>query len=246
MDFYSLVDISERSLEIVNPFSESKLLAVGSSLELKPGDHVLDMGCGYGEALRLWGERYGIAGVGVDNRPNAVTRARSKMEREGLAGCVHIVESAASDLHVEGAFDAAVCLGASFAFGGFGPTIRALARHAPSGRIAVGEVYWEHAHVPDSVRAHEPDLCTEAELHEQALDEGFVFHTIHRAGRAEWDGYETANWRGLLHWLEENPDHPEREAVHEHLLASQREYFGWGREWFGWAVFVLRPLPALR
>jgi hypothetical protein len=64
---------------------------------------------------------------------------------------------------------------------------------------------------------------------------------VARASQDEWDRYERENWQGLLAWLRENPDHPEREQVLDHLRASQDEYFRYGREHFGWAMFVLAP-----
>ncbi len=44
---------------------EAKLELVFRKLGLKPGMRVLDIGCGWGEALRLAAERYGIKGVGI-------------------------------------------------------------------------------------------------------------------------------------------------------------------------------------
>jgi cyclopropane-fatty-acyl-phospholipid synthase len=44
---------------------DAKLELIFRKLELKPGMRVLDIGCGWGEALKLAAERYGVAGVGV-------------------------------------------------------------------------------------------------------------------------------------------------------------------------------------
>ncbi len=44
---------------------DAKLELVFQKLGLKPGMRVLDIGCGWGEALRLAAERYGIKGVGI-------------------------------------------------------------------------------------------------------------------------------------------------------------------------------------
>ncbi|MGH8377805.1 MAG: class I SAM-dependent methyltransferase, partial [Gammaproteobacteria bacterium] len=43
----------------------AKLELVFRKLGLKPGMRVLDIGCGWGEALKLAAERYGISGVGI-------------------------------------------------------------------------------------------------------------------------------------------------------------------------------------
>jgi len=44
---------------------EAKLELVFRKLALKPGMQVLDIGCGWGEALKLAAERYGVSGVGI-------------------------------------------------------------------------------------------------------------------------------------------------------------------------------------
>jgi cyclopropane-fatty-acyl-phospholipid synthase len=43
----------------------AKLELIFRKLGLKPGMRVLDIGCGWGEALKLAAERYGVSGVGV-------------------------------------------------------------------------------------------------------------------------------------------------------------------------------------
>ena len=44
---------------------EAKLELAFQKLGLKPGMHVLDIGCGWGETLKLAAERYGVTGVGI-------------------------------------------------------------------------------------------------------------------------------------------------------------------------------------
>ncbi|UPG86608.1 cyclopropane fatty acyl phospholipid synthase [Luteibacter aegosomatis] len=44
---------------------EAKLDLICRKLRLQPGQHVLDIGCGWGEALKFAAERYGVSGVGV-------------------------------------------------------------------------------------------------------------------------------------------------------------------------------------
>lgn len=44
---------------------EAKLELVFRKLGLRPGMRILDIGCGWGEALKLAAERYGITGVGI-------------------------------------------------------------------------------------------------------------------------------------------------------------------------------------
>jgi hypothetical protein len=82
---------------------------------------------------------------------------------------------------------------------------------------------------------------TEIELLQITREEGLEMAFVTRASHDEWDRYERENWQGLIGWLGENPAHPERNAVLEHLHNTQDEYFRYGREFFGWAMYVLTP-----
>ncbi len=54
-----------RVVDGLDEAQEAKLDLVCRKLGLQPGMHVLDIGCGWGEALKFAAERYGISGVGV-------------------------------------------------------------------------------------------------------------------------------------------------------------------------------------
>ncbi|GAB3516727.1 cyclopropane fatty acyl phospholipid synthase [Pseudoxanthomonas daejeonensis] len=54
-----------READGLDAAQEAKLDLVCRKLELRPGMRVLDIGCGWGEALKYAVERYGVSGVGV-------------------------------------------------------------------------------------------------------------------------------------------------------------------------------------
>lgn len=243
MNFFDLVDIAERELELVNPTSPTKILALGRALGLREGMRVIDFGCGYAEVLCLWAENFGIHGVGVEVRQTACGRAREKIAARTLQERIEIVcapgESYAFDPH---AFDVALCIGATFIWGGYAPTLRALSPTLrPGGRLAIGELYWRVEPVPPALAARQPEALAEMDLLRLARTAGCEVATVIHSSQEEWDRYESANWRALLAWLKENPDHPDRPTVLAHLRASQEEYFQFGRRSLGWALLALVP-----
>lgn len=243
MKFLDLMDISESGMELANPTSPEKILRVGRALGLGPGSRAIDFGCGFGEALALWGEQYGIQGVGIEIREKACERARRKIDLRGLAGRIEIVCGQGDEYRFRpGDYQAAACLGASFIWGGFQPAVRAMkAAIHPQGKLAIGEPYWIIDPVPEEIRKREKETQDEYELLNAARQEGFDVETIVRASQEDWDRYQSNNWNGLLRWIEENPDHPERAQVIEHLHASQEDYFRYRRQNVGWAIYVLNP-----
>ncbi|MGH8165164.1 MAG: cyclopropane fatty acyl phospholipid synthase, partial [Rhodanobacteraceae bacterium] len=60
---------------------EAKLDLICRKLRLKPGMRVLDIGCGWGEALKYAAENYGVSGVGV-----TVSEQQAKFARELCKG----------------------------------------------------------------------------------------------------------------------------------------------------------------
>jgi ubiquinone/menaquinone biosynthesis C-methylase UbiE len=240
VDFFDLKNISERYMELVNPITAEKMLEIGRTVDLGENSRVIDFGCGFGEMLALWARNFRISGIGVDVREYACERARKKMEQQGLSDRIQIICSNAAEYRFqEHYFDVAACIGATFIWGGFRPAIRRM-RDAPqpNGKIIVGESYWLKEPVPHEF-AEKQSVYREHELLEMIRQEKFDLEHLVRANHDDWDRYEAGNWKGLLSWLDENPEHPQRHEVIKHLRESQGEYLRYGREYMGWTMYVL-------
>jgi len=84
---------------------EAKLDLVCRKLRLEPGMRVLDIGCGWGEALKYAAERYGVSGVGITVSQEQAEYARRLCE--GLP-----IEIRLQDYHdVDEVFDAVYSIG---------------------------------------------------------------------------------------------------------------------------------------
>jgi cyclopropane-fatty-acyl-phospholipid synthase len=70
-----------RQARTLDQAQEAKLDLVCRKLGLQPGMRVLDIGCGWGEALKFAAERYGVSGVGV-----TVSREQAEFARQLCAG----------------------------------------------------------------------------------------------------------------------------------------------------------------
>ncbi len=244
MDFFDLVNISERYIELINPSTPEKIIEFGKYLRLSEGSRVIDFGCGYAEPLVLWAEKFGISAIGIDVREQVCDRARRKVSGKGLSERIEIVCGKGADYRFdEFSFDAATCIGASFVWGGYKPTLQAMKRAIrPGGRLGIGEPYWRKSAVPPRYAGQESAIHTELELLHISRGEGFDFEYVVRADTDDWDRYEAGNWHGLIRWLEDNPEHPERTDVIKHLHKNQDEYLGVRRECMSWAMYVLAPM----
>jgi len=243
MNFFDLKDIAERYLEIVDPISPEKILTIGRMAGMAPGKTLIDFGCGFAEPLVLWAENFGISGVGIDIRQKAIERARDKIARGGLADRLQVVQGKGAEYRFEpGSYDFAACIGATFIWGGYKPALQALQQAIrPGGKLLVGEAYWLKDRVPSELAQSQSDFHSESWLLRTTWEAGLELEYVVRASHDDWDAYEAGNWYGLSRWIEDNPEHPERQEVIDYLHESQGEYFRYGREYFGWALYLLTP-----
>ena len=241
MNFFELKNIAERFIDLINPSTPEKMIRIGEILRLQPESQVIDFGCGFGEVLALWGEHFGISGVGVDIREYACQRERQRITKANLDERIEIICANVANYSVDQhAFDVVICTGASFIWDDFGGALRALSSAVhQKGKIVIGEPYWLADEIPPAYRQRKDEVHTEYELLHRMRKEGLELEYLVRASIDDWDRYEAGNWYGLVCWIEENAHHPDREVVVEHLRQSQDEYLRYGRQYLGWAIYVL-------
>jgi ubiquinone/menaquinone biosynthesis C-methylase UbiE len=241
MDFFDLMGISHRYMEILNPSTPEKIIKLGKLLKLKQGSRVIDFGCGTAESLIIWAEEFGINGIGIDISKDFCDRAKKKLAERGLSDRIKIVCSNGVDyVFEEGVFDAATCVGATFIWGGYQKSIHAMKRAInQNGRLGIGETYWLSDQVPPEYAQKQTITHTEPELAQITRDEGFELEYIIRASPDDWERYYSDNWCALIRWLKENPTHPDREQVFKHFRASQDDYLQFQRQHIGWAMYCL-------
>ncbi|SEM87020.1 cyclopropane-fatty-acyl-phospholipid synthase [Luteibacter sp. UNCMF331Sha3.1] len=91
--------------ENLDDAQEAKLDLICRKLQLRRGQHVLDIGCGWGEALKFAAERYGVSGVGV-----TISKEQAEFARELCKGLP--IEIRLQDYHeLDERFDAILSVG---------------------------------------------------------------------------------------------------------------------------------------
>ncbi len=76
--------------EDIHTAQRNKLELICRKLRLKPGERVLDIGCGWGGFLIYAGKKYGIKGVGITLSKNQYEYAKERIKEEGLEGQVEV------------------------------------------------------------------------------------------------------------------------------------------------------------
>jgi SAM-dependent methyltransferase len=233
--------VAERDHDLQNPTSPEKIRHLGELLRLDADTRVLDIACGKAGPALVLSETFGCSIVGVERAPEFVAAARERIADSSAADRIEIVEADAAAFPLEDeSWDVALCLGASFVFGGLDATLAALAPAVREGGfVAVGEPYWREWPLPREI----------------ADDEGFVTlpDTVARfeaAGLAptgllassddDWDRYESLHWRALEEWLDEHPDDPDAAEIRARHRSARDQYLRFQRALLGWAIVVGR------
>lgn len=77
---------------------EALARAVGAMAGLRPGDRVIDVGCGAGDSLALWIHAFGVAQVtGIEPNPTLAAAATARVAAWGLSDRITVRQARAED-----------------------------------------------------------------------------------------------------------------------------------------------------
>lgn len=76
--------LGEQRTESETESQEAKMDLIGSALSLRPGDRVLDVGCGWGGPLTYMASRFGITGTGISLVPQQCEYAARRAAEHGV------------------------------------------------------------------------------------------------------------------------------------------------------------------
>jgi SAM-dependent methyltransferase len=235
--------VVEARHELQNPTSPEKIRELGQRLGLGSGSHVLDIASGNGGPALILAETFGCRLTCVERAPEFVATARERTAAAGLEHLIEIVQADAADYEL-GRYDAALCLGATFAYGGLTPTVERLRPAAPL--LAVGEPYWREWPLPAAPAADAEERTDEGEwlplleTIKRAESTGVRVVSLIASSEDDWDRYESLHWLTLDEWFAANPEHPQVEEFRTRGTARRARYLAWERAVMGWAIFVFR------
>lgn len=207
-------------------------------LDLRAGQRIADLGCGWGELLLTAVARAGAGatGVGVDSDGGLLARGRAQAARRGLD--VEFTEADA--VGWRGTADRVLCVGASHAFGGTSAALQALAGVVPAGgRLLFGDGFWEREPLEPVERIFGGGIHQLPGFLEACRSAGWRVIHVSAADQLEWDDFESTFRAGRQEWLLAHPGHPRAAEIRDWLDQREREYAGVYRGVFGLAYTVL-------
>jgi cyclopropane-fatty-acyl-phospholipid synthase len=101
----------ETAGESLDAAQERKLDYLCRKLRLRPGERLLDIGCGWGGLIIHAAQRYGVQALGITLSQNQAMLANERIAKAGLQDCCRVDVCDYRDLNSAGGFDKLVSVG---------------------------------------------------------------------------------------------------------------------------------------
>jgi SAM-dependent methyltransferase len=232
--------VAESSHELQNPTSREKIVEVGARIGLGPESRVLDIASGRGGPALFLASEYGCTIEGVEISPDFHAVAVERIAAAGLSERVSFrVGDASREELPAGAYDAALCLGASFVWGTLAGTLDALEPTVrPGGHVVIGEPFWRRLPLPEDYEERSLPFTTLEGTVDIFETGGLVVTSMVASSEDDWDRYETRHWDAVEKWLADNPDDPDAADIRGRYQEAKRTYLRYRRDHLGWAIFA--------
>jgi hypothetical protein len=200
---------------------------------------VLDVASGRGGPAVLLARELGCTIRGVELRPEFHAAALDRAEAAGVSDRVAFELANANEADLGDDYDVAMCLGASFVWGGLVGTLDALEPVVRAGgHVVVGEPFWRRLPLPEDYELRTESFTT-LEGTVDVIESGDLrVVSVLASSVDDWDRYETLHWRTVEEWLAANPDDPDAPEIRRMYERSKHTYLRHGRDFLGWAMFV--------
>jgi len=242
-------EIAETDHQILNPFTQDKLMHLGDICHLETGMRHLDLACGKGEMLCRWADRFDTQGIGVDISQVFITAARERALELSVASQVKFIHGDAAKFQADpNSYDMVSCIGANWIGGGTHGTLELIKqkglKHSRDSLILMGEIFWRKEPTNEALAGMGVQRGEWAVGLEGILkifeDSGTHLVEMVLATDTDWDRYQSKHWWAFERWMRENADDPQYEELVAFAQKSRLDYFRYERPLCGWGVFVLR------
>ncbi|HME81624.1 MAG TPA: cyclopropane-fatty-acyl-phospholipid synthase family protein [Candidatus Eremiobacteraceae bacterium] len=158
------------AIESLDDAQQHKYEHICRKLQLRPGDRLLDVGCGWGGLIRYAAREHGATAVGITLSTKQAEYAQRRIAAEGLADRVSVELRDYRELEPLGLFDKAASIGM---VEHVGDGMLSTYFEAVEGALKPGGLFLNHGIVTQ--RAHERGLAARFFPHGSRFIENYVF-----------------------------------------------------------------------
>ena len=230
----------------MNPLNETRLEELFGLVPIHSRARVTDIGCGKGEMLIRLAEKNEIKGVGIDKSPYCIQEAEEKKRERVPQAELQFLEMDGAEYHPkpEESEDLTMCIGASWIYGGYKKTLKAISRMTrKSGHVMVGEPFWRKTPTRAYLRREKMSQNLFSTHHGNVMiGEKLGLELIYSLVSTEpdWDKYEGLHWYSAREYADSHPDDPDVKDILARNSKARESYLKYQRDILGWAVYLFQ------
>jgi SAM-dependent methyltransferase len=233
-----------------SPLGSARATALCRLFTLRPGDRVLDIGCGRAQFLLDVLAAHPARGIGVDANATFIDLAAAAARARGLANRATLIARPLTEAVTDrDRFAAVICMGSSQAIGTLSEALGwAWQALEPGGTALFADGYWKQppaAAYLDALGATESEMTTHAGNAALAREAGFRVLRTMASSDDEWDDYEGLYCSAVERYVDTHPDDPDSASMAQRIRRWHDAYLRWGRDTLGFGFyFLLKPSHA--
>lgn len=246
MDVWKYYDIVHRHHTLMNPLNEKRLEELYTMIPMRSQARVTDIGCGKGEMLIRLAEKREIHGIGIDKSPYCIKQAeKRKLERVPQADLQFLeMDGANYKPEADESEDLAMCIGASWIYGGHKKTLKTLSHMTKrSGYVMVGEPFWKENPPQEYLRREKISKnLFSTHLGNVTMGENLGLDLVYTlvSSDSDWDKYEGLHWYAMREYANSHPEDPDLKDLLARSARDRESYLKHGRNVLGWAVYLFQ------
>lgn len=214
----------------------SELLRLGYELGLNKSSLVLDLCCGYGTLLKVWGETFGMSGTGVDQCREFLHIGKKRLKQIGVSA-IDLVHKDVMKYKDNKKYDVVICsetidsIEDTFALGE-----KFLKK---GGTLLFQRVYSLLEEVPTELDEFDGGVYPISKLNEIFNSLGYYITNLATGTENDWNRYYTSNVRRELSKLRKKPND---QAKKDWIDEWNRMYFKYRMPFENQAMFCLQKI----
>lgn len=225
----------EDNAHLISMVPVEELLRFGYEIGLNENSKVLDLCCGYGTALKVWCEAFGITGIGVDRDNSLISIGKERLKSSEIIAVSLICDDVTA--YQDGdKYDVVIC---SETIGSISDTLALGEKFLkPEGILAYQKLYSKVANPPQELIDFDEEVLPLSELNRIFNNFGYSMTSMASDAPGMWEHY-VVNWSGKrdLNMLRQNP---ENERLRKWISKWYYMYFDYRRQYEGQALFGLQ------
>lgn len=240
MDKHKYDSILHLELSFSSPLNYEMVDEVTDLMLLKPGMHIIDIGCAKAEILIRMADRCQVRAYGIDPSPRYIEAAHAQIANRTPAADITLYHANVLEFTPDPAgYDASMCINSSELYGSYEGALQHISTMTRrGGMVLMADYYWR-----EKPAAPLPDFLVNQD-YESAIETGLrqgltpLYATV--CTQIDLDHYIWMQAYSAEKYSFEHPDDPDAHDILSRARSMRSMYIRYGRDTLGFGMFLFR------